>query len=343
MNEQDALGHIARALEWFGGGIAVSATGVGIELGLFETLRRRRSATPEQLATALNLDRRAVDVWSKTLVHHGLLEPAGVGEVAMAPGVELMVCEPRTPYNLAPLFEFHARFGSRDFLDLPQYFRDGLARPASRHGLPLVRNVADQTASMHAVFADTVLPTLPEVAGLLASGGMLLDAGCGTGDLGIRICFRYPAARYLGVDLDAPAIELGREAAAAAGLDDRVRLEAIPVETVAPGSVDAATFFLSLHEFPLAARPRAVAAVRAALRPGGWLVVFEECYPATPLDALSPGTRTAIQFQYEELLWGSSLLTAQELDALLRGAGFTEVVRRPMLEGGIEIVLARAA
>jgi len=343
MNEQDALQHVARAIEWFGGAIALSATGVGIELGLFEALKERRSATADELAAALHLDRRAVDVWAKTLVHHGLLEPAGVGGVAMAPGVALLVCEPRTLYNLAPLFEFHARFASRDFLDLPQFFRDGVARPAARHGLPLVRNVARQTASMHEIFASNILPALTEVAEPLSLGGVLLDAGCGTGDLGIQICTEFPAARYLGVDLDATAVGEGRTMAAAAALDDRVRLETMPVEAVAPASVDAATFFLSLHEFPLAARPSAVAAVRAALKPGAWLVVFDECYPATPLEALEPAARTPIQFQFEELLWGSTVPTTAELDALLRGAGFTEVIRRPMLDGGIEIVLARVA
>jgi len=343
MNEQEALQHVARAIDWFGGAIAISATGVGIELGLFEALKERGRATPEQLADALALNGRAVDVWAKTLVHHGLLEPAGVGEVALAPGVELLVCEPRTLYNLAPLFEFHARFASRDFLDLPAFFRDGVARPAARHGLPLVRNVARQTASMHAVFASTVLPALPEVAVPLASGGTVLDAGCGTGDLGIQVCSEFSAAHYLGVDLDSISIAEGRRIVAATGLEERVRLEAIAVEAVAPASVDAATFFLSLHEFPLEARPSAVAAVRAALKPGGWLLVFDELYPATPLEALNSGARTAIQFQYEELLWGTVVPTANQLDALLYGAGFSEVVRRPMLEGGIEIVLARVS
>jgi len=122
-----------------------------------------------------------------------------------------------------------------------------------------------------------------------------------------------------------------------------VRLEAMRIEDVAPASVDAATFFLSLHEFPLADRPSAVAAIGAALKPGAWLLVFDECYPATPLEALEPSARTAIQFQYEELLWGSSVPTRDELDALLRGAGFAEVIRRPVLDGGIEIVLARFA
>lgn len=345
MNDQDTLHQFSRAIDWFGGAIAISATSIGIELGLFDALKKRHSATSAQLAAALGLTPRAVDVWAKTLIHHGLLDPVGIGEVSMAPGVELMVCEPPTPcdYNLAPLFEFYAKFASRDFLELPAFFRDGRPIPASRHGLPLVRNVARQTTSLHAAFASTILPQLPELAEPLASGGLLVDVGCGTGDLGIQVCSKFQAARYLGIDLDRTAIAEGRQIAATAGMEDRVRLEAMPTEDLTRASVDAATFFLSLHEFPVGDREAAITAVGAALKPDGWLLVIDECYPATPLEALEPSARAAIQFQYEELLWGSSLLSRDELDALLRGAGSLEVIRRPILDGSIEMVLARFA
>ncbi len=338
-----ALQQLNRAAGWFDGAIALSATGVGIDLGLFEALREMDAATPAELAAALSLDPHAVHVWATTLVHHGLLEPAGVGQVALAAGVELLVCEPRTPFHMAPLFEFHARFLGLDFAGLPRFFREGEPNPPARHGLPLVRNIAAQTSAMQEAFAAAVLSELPEIGEPLAAGGMLLDAGCGAAGLGVRLCETFLAARYLGVDLDELAIAEAAQRIAAAGLSDRATVEAMAVEAVSPGCADAAAFFLSLHEFPLEARLPSLQAAARALKPGCWLMVFEEPYPATPLEALDSRFRAAIQFQYEELLWGSHLLTHAELDGLLRKSGFTEVMERPMLGGNIKMVLARVS
>ncbi len=338
-----ALERMRSASAWFAGAIAISATGVGIELGLFEALREKGAATPAALAAMLSLDPHAVGVWAMTLVHHGLLDPAGVGEVALAAGVELLVCDPRTPLYMAPLFEFHSRFLGRDFAELPRFFREGDPRPPARHGLPLVRNVAAQTAAMQEAFVSAMSSELPEAGEALAAGGLLLDAGCGAGGLGIRLCQQLPAARYLGVDLDELAVAEAKERIAAAGVAERARVEAMALEAVLNGSADAAIFFLSLHEFPPGTRLPSLVAVRQALRPGAWLLVLEELYPATPLEALAERSRAAIQFQYEELLWGSHLLTRAGLDSLLREAGFTEIVNRPMLGGNVDLVLARVS
>lgn len=342
-DHEAALHQLQRAAGWFDGAIAIVAASAGIELGLFEALRSVGAASPAELASARSLDPHAVQVWAITLVHHGMLEPAGVGEVALAAGVEHLVCETRSPFHMAPLFEFHTRFLGLDFAELPRFFLDGRPEPPTRHGLPLVRNVAAQTSAMHDAFAANVLSELPEIGEPLAAGGMLLDAGCGAAGLGVRLCETFPAARYLGVDLDELAIAEAAQRIAAAGLSDRATVEAMAVEAVSPACADAAAFFLSLHEFPLEARLPSLQAAARALKPGCWLMVFEEPYPATPLEALDSRFRAAIQFQYEELLWGSHLLTRAELDSLLRQAGFTEILRRPMLGGSIEMVLARVS
>lgn len=342
MGENEAaLGHLIRARTWFDGVIAVSATGAGIELGLFETLREKGAATAEELAAALDLDPHAVNVWAMTLVHHGLLEPAGVGHVALAEGAGQLVGEPRTPFYLAPLFEFYHRFLGTDFTELPRFFREGEPRPPGRHGLALVRNIAAQTLAMHEIFAGSLLAELPEIAGPLAAGGLLLDAGCGAAGLGVRLCDQLPAARYLGIDLDEVSVAEATERIAAAGLSGRARAEAAALDSLPQGCADAATFFLSLHEFPLEARLPSLVAVRRVLKPGHWLLILEEYYPATPLEALEERARSAIQFQYEELLWGSHLITRAGLNRLLREAGFTEITWRPMLGGNLELVLAR--
>ena len=132
--------HVNRAWDWFAGMVALSATNLGVELGIFERLRTAaRPIAGRDRRRSSGLVPRAVDLWAKTLVHYELLEDAGGGRVAMAPGLELMVCEPVTLFNLQPSLTYHARFLARDFLDLADFFRDGVPRPPGRHGAALRR------------------------------------------------------------------------------------------------------------------------------------------------------------------------------------------------------------
>lgn len=342
MNEQDAaLQHVNRAWEWFGGMVCISATRLGIELGLFDAIRERGSVSPAELAAMLNLQPRPVETWAKTLLHHGLLELASNDEVRLAPGVALMVCEPRTLLNLAPSFVYHGRYLAADFLDLPELFRNGTTRPPSRHGRDLSLNVADQTAAMQAMFMAAVLPQLDAVDALLRSGAQVLDAGCGTGNLGVHLASEYDDVTYTGIDLDEDALSRGRAIVRRLGLDRRVTLRMGDIASLSTGGAyDIAFLFLALHEISPEARPAALAALRVSLKPGGVLVIFDERYPETLARAAERGARSGLHFEYTEMLWGSRVPTDSELDELLAAAGFPRVERETALEGSLELILA---
>jgi SAM-dependent methyltransferase len=337
-----AIGQVNRAWEWFTGLVALSATNLGIELGLFDALRDHGPQTSTALADRLNLQPRPVDTWAKTLLHNGLLVDVGNERVDLAPGVELMVCEPVTFFNLAPSFAYHARFLARDFLDLEALFRAGEHQPPSRHGPALTHNIAAQTRMMHSVFLTGMLPELPELLDVFAEGGKVLDAGCGTANLGVLLCTEFPTVRYTGIDADETAVSLARDEIRANSFGHRAGvfagdLSRFPLER----DFDLAMVFLSLHEFPEATRPQALRALYEALRPGGLLFVFDETFPATLADAIQPEARMGLHFEYSEMLWGSRLVTESELNLLLSEAGFTSIEHRPLMGGGVRAVLAR--
>jgi SAM-dependent methyltransferase len=335
-----ALAHVARAWDWFTGVIAVAATNLGIELGLFEALREAGAIKPSNLAALLGLEQRPVDAWAKLLVQHGLLQPIGNDAVQLAPGVEVMVCDPPGILNLAPSFAYHARFLARDLLDLEPLFRDGKLEPPARHGAALTRNIAGQTASMHAIFVSAVIPELREVDASLRAGADVLDAGCGSGHLGILLCGAYPGVRYRGYELDAVAVSDAFDAFQAAGLADRADVRCEGVHQAAPASCDLALLFLALHEIEPAQRPEVLLAIRTALRPGGRLVIFDETYPASLREATEPAARTSLHLEFGEMVWGSQVPTRREIEDLCREAGFEHVEHRPVLNGSVNVVLA---
>lgn len=340
---QAGITQVNRAWEWFAGMIALSATNLGIELGIFDLLKEAGPLTPAEIASRLGLQGRAVDLWAKTLVHYELLVPVGGDRVQMAPGVELMVCEPKSVFSLGPSFAYHAKFLARDFLDLPQFFRDGRPIPPSRHGASLSRNIAEQTELMHALFVQAILPDLDEVVARLVAGAKVLDVGCGEGHLGLSLCSAFEFVRYVGYDLDEPAVTAGRARALRAGFAGRFDLVQADATTLpSDRSFDLALLFLALHEVPLQQRPALAAAIRHALKPGSMLLILDETYPATLADAAMRGARMGLHFEYTELLWGSRVPTEAEVGELLAGAGFTGIERLRMLDGSFELVVARA-
>jgi len=102
----------------------------------------------------------------------------------------------------------------------------------------------------------------------LDAGSAILDVGCGTGKLTIGAARRVPEGSALGVDLSARMLEVGRKAAAAAGLDN-VRFEQADaqVHPFAGAAFDVAmsSFGAMFFADPVAA----FANIRGALRPDG--------------------------------------------------------------------------
>ncbi len=115
-------------------------------------------------------------------------------------------------------------------------------------------------------------PAFVRLADAGALSGVLLDAGCGTGEHTI-LAARY-STRALGIDVSPRAIEIARRKAVERGVDASFEvLDALRLVTLGEAYdtvVDSGLF----HVFDDAARARYVAAVHAVLRPGGHLLLM---------------------------------------------------------------------
>ena len=107
-------------------------------------------------------------------------------------------------------------------------------------------------------------------------GARLLDVGTGTGALALAAAERFPTVRVTGLDLSEAMLAQARAAAASLPAAAQARLDFVRADIGAPepGVVPAASFDVAVSSFVLqlpADRPAALAAIRAALRPGGLL------------------------------------------------------------------------
>lgn len=104
-------------------------------------------------------------------------------------------------------------------------------------------------------------------------GETIIDVGCGTGSFAVMLKTAEPGVNLIGIDPDEEALAIARAKADAAGVE--VRWERGFARDIDGHPADAVVSSLMFHQMPLAEKQAGLAAMYAALRPGGRLVVAD--------------------------------------------------------------------
>ncbi|ACQ79333.1 Methyltransferase type 12 [Beutenbergia cavernae DSM 12333] len=148
------------------------------------------------------------------------------------------------------------------------------------HDLTFMSPLSEQRADRLARFV---------AAGLSEPGALVVDIGCGWGELLLRTLAAAPTARGLGLDLDAEAVAHGTATAAARGLADRVELVAGDAKEHLPDAVDAVICIGASQIWGPAVEEKqpldyagALAAIRALVSPGARVVFGDAIWSQEP-------------------------------------------------------------
>jgi SAM-dependent methyltransferase len=299
--EPDRAGKLVERL--FGdllGGLELLTIELGRRLGLYEVLEAGGPTTAQDFAVRAGVAERYAREWLEQQAAAGFIEASATADAALR--------EYSLPAEHVPVF-----IDEED----PLYFIGGgmalegagLTLPAVAEAYRTGEGVSYDSfgAEIRGAIAALNRPGfvhemagwiagMPDVARRLEAGGAVLDAGCGSGWSTIALARAFPAARVVGVDLDAPSIADARRNVAEAGLGGRIVIvdgNASDESALASpeGGFALVTVFEALHD--MGEPVKALSAFREVLATDGVVLVADErvghefTAPADVLDRLN--------------------------------------------------------
>jgi SAM-dependent methyltransferase len=179
------------------------------------------------------------------------------------------------------------------------------------------------------------IPALGDTEAKLKAGARVADVGCGLGTSTILMAQAYPKSNFVGFDYHPKSIEMAREAAAKAGVSDRVKFEVAKAKDYPGKDYQLVAFFDCLHDM---GDPEGAARhVRETLASNGaWMVVEPFAHDKLE-DNLNPIGRvfyaastmlcTPASLSQEVGLGLGAQAGEGRLAKIMRSAGFTQVRR----------------
>lgn len=342
---------VGKMLGDLGGAFSVPTVRIGLRLGLFDSLHSSGPATAADLAARLGLAERYVREWALAQAANGYVTFDPSGEVFSLSAEQAMIFAIKdSPLFLAGAFDLAAAMIEGE-AKVEQGFRtgEGVAWGDSAGCLFCAVGAFFRPGYVNGI-VQSWLPALDGMLSRLQSGVKVADVGCGVGFSTLIMAQAFPASHFVGYDFHAPSIEQANAHAAAHGLADRVRFEAVSAKEIRETGFDLITMFDCLHDM---GDPRGCARhMKEILADDGVWMIVEPIANDDPGDNLaSPVSRlfynastmicvpTSLAQEVGEAL-GAQAGQAR-INGVLREAGFSQL--RRATEGPFNMVLEARA
>ena len=245
---------------------------VGDKLGLYRAMAGAGPISSTELAERTGTAERYVREWLANQAAGGYLTyHPEVGRYELAEEQAMCLADESSPVLMLGGFDFVATFFADEDKVLDA-FRSGAGIAWHEHDPGLFPACERFFRPLYnGNLAESWIPALDGVAERLAEGATVADVGCGYGTSTIVLAKAFPDSTFVGFDYHEASISAARDAAARAGVTDRVRFEVATAKDF-DGRYDLVCCFDSLHD--MGDPGGAAAHVRDALRPGGtWMLV----------------------------------------------------------------------
>ena len=264
---------MGRAVTDMGAVISAPLFVLGEKLGLYKAMAGAGPLTSQEVAERSGTAERYVREWLRNQAAGGYVAYDPEGDTYTLPDEHaLALADEDSPFYVLGAFELIASLYA-DENKILEAFRSGGGLGWHEHDHRLFRGTERFfRPGYRAHLVSEWIPALDGVKEKLELGAKVADVGCGHGASTIILAQAYPNSEFHGFDYHAASIERAREAAAQAGVADRISFE-VASATDYPGTgCDLVCVFDCLHDMgdPVGAS----AHVLETLSPTGtWMIV----------------------------------------------------------------------
>jgi SAM-dependent methyltransferase len=298
--------------------VAARALSTAVMLGVFDALHESPE-TAAGLAERLSLDPLGAETLLTTLLTLGYVEAEEDGRLRNTAVSERQLVS-SSPESIATFVGAQADLHWQTLGLLPEAVRDGKAyamheerRDETDRWRAYIRGLYEISRPEHEANAAMVPIENPR---------RLVDVAGGHGAFSMAMCRRHPGLQATVLDLP-PSAAVGREIVEEEGFSDRVSFREGDVFEAGLGEdVDVVSVFNLIHHLPEERDRELCRMARAALRPGGCLVIGDSARPEPGEQVSEHGAISSLLFY----AWSHSRnFRPSEIRAWMREAGFGEV------------------
>jgi SAM-dependent methyltransferase len=278
---------LGRVVGDLAGAVTTTMVFIGDKLGLYQAIAEAGSVTSEDLAKSTGTAERYIRDWLVNQAAGGYLEyDTATGRYSLSPEQREALTNENSPFFIPGGFQImHALSQSTNrILD---NIKTGAGMGWGEHDEHLFQGTERFFKPGYmGNLVQAWLPALDGVVAKLEKGASVADVGCGHGASTIIMAQAYPNSKFVGFDLHPGSIERAREAAAEAGLGDRVTFEVASSDSFPGEGYDLVAFFDCLHDMadPEGAARRAL----QTLKPDGHVLLVEPMAGRTVEENFNP-------------------------------------------------------
>ncbi|HEV2875431.1 MAG TPA: methyltransferase [Thermoleophilaceae bacterium] len=327
------LGEPDPFVDSFTGLVAARALSTATMLGVFDALHER-PASASELGERLSLDPLGAETLLTTLLTMGYVEHGGHGRLRNS-GVTERLLVSSSPESIATFVGAQGDLHWQVLGLLPEAVRDGTAyamheerRGDAERWEAYIRGLFEISRPEHEANAALVP---------VEDARRMVDVAGGHGAFSMAMCRRHPALHATVLDLP-PSAAVGRRIVAEQGYAERVSFREGDVFELGLGEdLDVVSVFNLVHHLPEERDRELCRMARAALRPGGCLVIGDSARPEPGEQVSEHGAISSLLFY----AWSHSRnFTPSEIRSWMREAGFREVETHRNVRSPWRIVLA---
>lgn len=291
INEEKLNAFMGKVVGDFGAALSTSLAYIGQKLGLYKAMAGAGPVTASELAARTGTVERYVREWLINQAAGGYVEyePA-TGRYILPPEQAVALTDETSPFFVGGGF-YVVKAMTQAQSRIEKAFQNGGGMLWGEHDPDLF--VGTERFFRPGYTAHLIAEWIPALKGAdakLKKGAKVADIGCGHGASTIIMARAFPNSKFYGFDNHAPSIEHAHQAAAVAGLSDRIVFQVADATSFPGENYDLIAFFDCLHDMgnPLGAAKRAF----ETLAEDGNVLIVEPMAGNTVEENINPIGRT---------------------------------------------------